>query len=75
MTLNCPMWLKVCLKKLDIDGDGIDPEELHDVLDVLAAMRTARDGNCSEIDYSHFPAKVKEVLQLWDGDRSGKIKI
>lgn len=74
-TLDAPDWLKACLKQLDTDGDGIDQEEIEEMLEVLQKMKIAEKNNSSDLDYTHFPPKVKEVMAQWDGDASGSVSV
>jgi len=71
--LDIPDWLRKGLKKLDVDGDGLEKSELYDVLTRVAAEKEAVSKNTGEIHYEHMPAKVKEVFAMWDHDQSGSV--
>ncbi len=51
-SLNCPEWLKSALQKLDTDGDGLEQEEIEDMLDYMAKQKDARKTDAVELDYT-----------------------
>lgn len=73
--LNCPEWLKQALRSLDTDGDGLEREEVEEMLDFLAKQKAATKQNVTELDYTKFPPKVQEVLSGWDEDKSGSVSM
>jgi len=75
MKLDAPLWLKQSLQKLDIDGDGIDQDEVNEMMDTLRAMKAAANANSADLDYTKFPQKVQDVLKVWDGDESGSVSV
>jgi len=72
--LNCPNWLKEGLKKLDFDGDGLEKEEIDDMLQWCAEEKKTNMNNDPEISYTHMPEQVQEVMKMWDQDLSGSSK-
>ncbi|CAD7967912.1 unnamed protein product, partial [Amoebophrya sp. A120] len=73
--LHAPEWLKSSLNKLDEDGDGLDREELEEMLQRLAEMKLAVKNNSADLDYNSFPEKVKTVLKLWDPENTGAVSV
>ena len=38
-------------------------------------MKVAAQNNSSDLDYSNFPDKVKDIMKVWDGDESGSVSV
>lgn len=73
--LNAPDWLKNGLRKLDIDGDGLEKHEVEDVINFMADEKVRAKLDTKELDYTRFPPKIQEVLATWDLDKSGSISV
>eukprot|EP00397_Hematodinium_sp_SG-2012_P000209 GEMP01000209.1.p1 GENE.GEMP01000209.1~~GEMP01000209.1.p1 ORF type:complete len:1308 (+),score=331.81 GEMP01000209.1:111-4034(+) len=74
-SLDIPDWLKDGLKKLDLDGDGLEKEEIDEMLSRVAEEKRMAKNNIEEIHYSHMPEKVQEVMRMWDHDLSGSVSV
>jgi len=74
-SLDIPKWLKDGLKKLDSDGDGLEREEVDEMLTRMAEEKAMRKNNVAEVHYSHMPEKVQEVMRMWDNDLSGSVSV
>jgi hypothetical protein len=48
--MNAPEWLKEGLKKLDTDGDGLEREEVEELLNYMASQKLARKNNSPELE-------------------------
>ncbi|CAD7967918.1 unnamed protein product, partial [Amoebophrya sp. A120] len=69
--LNVPEWLREGLKRLDTDGDGLERDEVEDMLDYMSREKLAVKLNLAELDYTKFPAKVQEIMAMWDHNSNG----
>jgi hypothetical protein len=74
-SIEMPSWLKEGLKKLDVDGDGLDKNEVDDMLQRVADEKRKQKENSDEISYAHMPEKVQEVMRKWDDDLSGTVSV
>jgi hypothetical protein len=48
--MNAPDWLKDGLKRLDTDGDGLEREEVEELLNYMAQQKLARKNNSPELE-------------------------
>lgn len=72
---NIPGWLRSGLAQLDEDGDGLEQEEMEEMLSAMAAQKKAKREDTGELDYRNMPPKVQEVLQEWDQDGGGTVSV
>jgi len=73
--LEVPDWFKSGLKKLDLDGDGLEESEVSEMLARVAEEKRRAKYNVDEIHYNHMPPKVQEVMRSWDHDLSGSVSV
>jgi len=55
--------------------DGKEHEECVKHIDLLGRLMHQRESGQAEIEYTHMPEKVKELLRRWDEDGSGNIDL
>lgn len=73
-----PKWFVDALYDIDkadpTTADGtLDRDEFLQEIKGAADLKKATAQNSDELQYSHFPPKVRKVLEVWDADGSGTV--